>query len=316
MKLRLSKPGAKSRIFLVCLAAAFIFWFLNALDAPSDRNVVLPVQYDESPVAIRFIDSLPGQVTVWVEGRGLGFLSADLQVVFRNPEISLGNLRSAGLDDTLQLELPVREILKPAAGDFPEEMRIIRTEPESIRIRYTGNFTRRVPVIADADFEFRKQFMLEDRVMVSPDSVDISGTRGALASVSLVRTVKTIVHDLHRHTRVRVDLESPGNRIRLSEKEAILDIPVSEYAEGTVQVPVTMSRIDDRELILLPSQVQLTYRSPVSRFRQISPLDFSVAVEDLSPGKGNRASVSVSREPDQATVTAISPAWVEFFILN
>jgi hypothetical protein len=71
-------------------------------------------------------------------------------------------------------------------------------------------------------------------------------------------------------------------------------------------------------LALLPAAVQVTYRAPLAKFRQITPADFALGLPPARPANAgeNRLAVIPLKVPEKTVVTAIEPRWVEYFILD
>jgi len=313
-----STRSGKTRIFIISLVTAGVFWFFNALHAPSRREVSLPLHYGPLPVSVRLIGDLPSRVSVSVEGRGFGFLSADLSEAFDETEIDLAGLVARqSVSDTLLVKVALQRLLALRPDATEEPLRIVGTHPDTLVVRLTGNYSKRVPVIVNLSLQFRNQYMQDGRLRVQPDSIEISGARDILDRITFVGTPSLVLNDLHGDSRFTAPLELDEDRIVSTVKEVTVTIPVSEFAEGRVAVPITHPAENGRPLVILPSRVMVTYRAPVRRFATITASDFAVALQSVSAQRAvNRSLVQPVKAPEMSTVTSIAPAWVEYYFLN
>ena|GEM_PF-2865473 len=311
--------GSRTKVFLICLAAAFIFWFFSRLSSSAVREVEVPVAYKNIPVSVKLIQPLPEKIKLLLEGKGFGFLSANIYDELQHPEIDLSFLRSAPvMTDTLNKKIPVIQIFEKLRQTPDNIIRINRTIPDSIELVYTGNYYKKITVLPDIVMNFRKQFMQNGDVVVRPDSIEISGPEAELSKINFIRTKSVTLRDIHHPVTFKAQLIVPGNNIGLSAKEAWVLIPASEFAEGTTLVPVKDFVYTAERVTLLPSRVKITYRAPLPVFKEIDASDFTAAVRQLPSGlqSSNHLTVDLVKIPRQATVVSYSPRWVEYYFVN
>ena len=119
---------------------------------------------------------------------------------------------------------------------------------------------RKVPVHPVYSISYRNQYMGVGDLKVVPDSVTIYGELNSIDNIDHVYTKPLKRSDLDAGIRGVIGLE-PVQGVRFSSEEVNYSLEVARYVEirtevkvGTVNVPA------DKEMILLPSKVQASFR--------------------------------------------------------
>ena len=165
--------------------------------------------------------------------------------------------------------------------------------------------------------ELKKQHQISGEIKTSPDSVMVSGPQSALDTLELVLTDSERFNAVDQTVVAEVSLPKI-KEVFFSSQVVEVNIPVEEYTEAQLLVPVT---VKDKplgvDLKLFPEKVKITFQVGLSRFQAIKPEDFrlSVAFPDINQGK-QHLKVGIESHPDYLYDLKISPEEIEYLIQN
>ena len=164
-----------------------------------------------------------------------------------------------GTDDAFYLYVSdIRDRLVDCLGD---RFSIDYIETERLTFTFVPQSYVKVPVAASLDLTFRPQFMQVGEVRLKPDSVLVYGAVTELQRISEVRTRSISAHGVDKSLGGIVTLE-PIAGLRFDIDRIEYEVTVDRYVETTLTLPVTAVHVPvDRTLMILPSQVEITFRS-------------------------------------------------------
>jgi hypothetical protein len=188
------------------LVMALLLWLVIGARQPTESYVWVPVipVLDSSLV---LLDD-PPQVRALVAGR-----AADIVKLHATPPAVLRTI-DGDAPDTLVLDLVPGDVHVPTemAGD----VHVLDLEPRSVTLRFATRASRRVVVQSDFRILVKRDSVVvpDYSVRFEPEMVRITGPRGAVRSVHLVRPIPlTIVAgDTLPHL---VDIDTAGLRVRV-----------------------------------------------------------------------------------------------------
>jgi hypothetical protein len=135
------------------------------------------------------------------------------------------------------------------------------TFPASIRVRLEEELTNRVPVELVHAIRAARGYVLQDPIVVFPDSVTISGPRSLVANFSAFPTEPIVEDDLEgMFERVVPLADTLGGRLRHGV-EAVRVLAIAEaFTEARRVLPIVLvGAPPDRNHALDPSSVTVTY---------------------------------------------------------
>src|SRR3546814_18647459 len=89
------------------------------------------------------------------------------------------------------------------------------------------------------------------------------------------------LEDINSNIRRYVPLDRRNKKnIHLDNRSVLLTVPVEENTENTLKIPVEiLNNKDDYEVTLVPSEINVTYYVPLSRYTEVDPEDFRITAE-------------------------------------
>jgi hypothetical protein len=266
------------RLLLASLLIACFVWVMHTFTLEYSASI---------PCTLRVTSNIRGyapqavaEETLLLRGKGTGFYLLKARGTGRRQmdlELSVDARHfhpAEGEEDTFIL--PVSEIREKLSEQLGERFHIDFIETEELTFPFTPQSYVKVPVEASLDLTFRPQYMQVGQVRLKPDSVLVYGPVKDLQRVTEIRTRSITQTLVDKGLQGYVALESvPG--LRVETEQVWYDVEVERYVENTLMLPVTAANVPaGHSLMLLPSQVEITFRAP---FR---PRGGRIVAEDLS----------------------------------
>lgn len=131
---------------------------------------------------------------------------------------------------------------------------------DTLFFRFPQQDSRRVPVILVSSLSFRPQYMGDDEIACTPDSITIYGEKFKIEKINQVFTAPVRRSDVHEDVYGMVNIEKIRG-VRYSVPEVRYSLDVTRYVElkktftvRTVNVP------SDKRLLVYPSSVDMIFR--------------------------------------------------------
>jgi len=304
--LRFNKKNWKAVV--LCLFAATIFWFFNALNKNYSANINFPVSFDYDRENYVPVKSLPAAIRMNVSGLGWD--------LFR---------KSSGLKVpplVIPLERPA-EIRKIVGSTLPA---LFSTQLEGLQI----NFVITDTVCIDIDEKVRKKFSLTvdsvwrylhpdfgviNDITLVPDTVWIEGPR------KIVNTLPDVINLALPQNNIDSDFIGEIEIIFPNDDLLKRDTPVVEVAFDVEKLMEINDRVQLKVINVPPNlraaidvqEVNCTFRIPVSLVKTLS-IDSLTAIVDLKAFKtgSNKVVPQVNGLPKNAHLIKVDTVQVNF----
>jgi YbbR domain-containing protein len=175
--------------------------------------------------------------------------------------------------------------------------------------------SRQVRVKENVSFELKQQHFLNDLITTIPDSVLVSGPRSILDTLSFVSTSYQHYKNVDHTIRQNIPLKEYKN-LMLKTTRVLLEIPVEEFTEKQVTVPVTIKDLPQGTYVnLFPDKVHVSFMIALSRFNEVKPGDFKVCAnfQDIK-NKEDLLRLKIEAQPSYIHSVSFSPEHIEYLI--
>lgn len=311
------KNDRKPVIFLICVAIATIFWFLNALEKEYSIELSFPVRYTNLPKNKILANNPPKHFTVDVRSYGFTLLRYKLSMAFSPLIFNVNEFTGKIMEETNKPKyaIPSRVYHNGIAAQLSNELNITGIHPDTVYFDFDRIVTRKIKVVPDITYELQKQHYLYDDIKVKPDSVKAMGPESILDTLPNVKTVSQHYKELDQLTQRNVSLQEI-KKLEFSPKRVVITIPIEEYTEKKLTVPLAIDSLPDSVHVnLFPSEIKLSFMTGLSQFNEITPEDFkmSVSYNDLK-NKMNYLPVRIEKFPPHLKSLNYLPKKVEYLI--
>jgi hypothetical protein len=314
------KSRTQLYIFLICLAFSVFIWLIIKL---SEENIT------EITYEIELVQVPEGKIVVSGENQviKIGY-KEKLSDIF-----SLQFLKSREPVRVSMANVPVKQIgRRYQAVVFPAHLadyisrqqefnfQIVSISPDTLTYILEDLKSKRVPVTANIDAVPGERHMIYGDISLIPDSITIEGPESVVGKVEEVAIQETSVKELRDTTKLKRPILPFGESDQLSYEpdEIEVVIPVEEFTEAEVVVPVTVRSSLNRNVKTFPEQVQVICRVALSDYPKIDKTLFTVTADIDSARQHNvtRVKLQLGDKPAFVRNVRINPDKVEYIIID
>jgi hypothetical protein len=307
----------KVLIFAFFFCVASILWYLNKLSYEYSTNITLPLKFENLPKGKVMVGNPPTHINLGVRSFGYTLLryriGASLSPIYINlNQVTLFQIEGSETKSYI-LTSRVRSLI---ANQLKGELALEQVMPDTLFFEFTQLTEKKVKVIPNLSYSFDRQHMLSDPIVVSPDSVIISGPK------SIIDTINSITTPFVRFEKISVT-ESKSvqlqeiKQIGFSHRRVNLLIPVERFTEETFSFPIEIrNQPDSIRVLVIPRNVNLKCNVIISKHRSLNSDNIEVFVDysDVNPMQGNKLRVQIIAKPFLISNIDFEPKYVEYII--
>jgi hypothetical protein len=316
-KLTRVKPDRRVMVFLFFVVVSTIFWFLSALGRPYTSTIRYPVRYTNFPENRVMVGELPSSLELTVNAHGYTLLRyyvsrSIMPIFFDVNSFSLNRLPDT---ETSNFYILTSVASNRIAGQLGSDIEILDIRPDTLFFKFTDMTRRKLRVRPVTDLGFDRQFMVKGNIGVEPDSVVVSGPASVIDTMQFVPTRKLTKRGVNDRIVQDVRLEDI-NMLEYSHNSVSVTIPVEQFTEASVRVPVEPVNLPDTlSMKIFPPEVTVSYLVALTDYERVSPQSFRVTVDYNSlPAGTGRLPVNLRAQPDFIRAVRFSPESVDFII--
>lgn len=296
--------------FVTCLVFAIFAWLFTSLSNPYKFTVKQVLTFKNAPQRRAFHSLQSDTVNAIVQGTGW-------QMLFSK----MGDDRKVAAIDLQTLEtrnyVVLSNQLKQINAKKDPEREIVGFTPDTLFFDFSNRLVKRVPVELVTAIGFQRQFAQSGETSIKPSFVTISGPAEVLNRIKSWQTDSLVLKDLNESVNKRLNLKPvmEGN-LNVLPKSVMVNIPVDEFTEKTMEIPVKL--INNRnfyEIKIFPQKVKVTFTTSLKDYPDMNDDDFE-AVADLDQWlQGYRVlTVRLTHMPSYSKIVKIVPQNVDFIV--
>jgi YbbR domain-containing protein len=297
--------------FITCLVFAIFAWLFTTLSNPYKFTIKQVLTFRNAPQKRAFHPLQSDTVNTIVQGTGWQMLFSKFNDDKKVVSVDLHTLDSKNY---VVLSTQLKQI--NAKRDVEHE--IIAINPDTLFFDFSNRTIKKVPVELVTAIKYQKQFAQSDDIGIMPKYVTISGPAEVLNKITTWKTDSIILNGANEDFNSRINLRGvkEGN-LNIIPKSVIVNIPIDEYTEKTIEVPVKLiNNHNYYDVKVFPQKVRVTLTTSLNNYPDLNEDDFE-AVADLELWRHNGYSVlpvKVTRLPSYSKVVKIEPQNIDFII--
>lgn len=306
----------KLSIFTFFLFVATALWYLNKLSYEYITDITFPLKVANMPKGKVIVGEPPKEITLGVKAYGYTLLRYKIASSLSPINLNLDQVPLVPIpnSDTKFFILTSR-VRRSIINQLKGELLLERIAPDSLFFEFTQLSEKKVKVSPQIEYSFDRQFMLSGPIIVSPDSITISGPTTIIDTINSISTVSANFDKLSSSENSNVYLKEI-NQVGLSHRRVNLTIPVEKFTEAKLTKAIEVRNLPDTlRLILIPRTVELKCNVVMSRYKNLSEIvDVYVDYHDIKNSMDNKLRVQHSGQPYVISNFDLDPMFVEFII--
>jgi hypothetical protein len=181
-----------------------------------------------------------------------------------------------------------------------------------LKVHMAPRSSKKVPVHLNAEIDYEKYFGPKEVVRIVPDSIVISGPDSLIESIARWETELVKFNKLRTSVNAVIELVALPEFFVGSTKDVKLEIPVENYTEKRISVPVIVQGNDNEQFISSPAEIEVSFLVGLSRHDLIEAEDFTAAIFITTESQRiEKNPVIILNKPDDISIQFIKPAFVD-----
>ena len=302
-------PRTKSFLqYLTFVVISAIFWGFLTFNGNVQLDLKVPVEINK-PDNVHMLSKVPDTLTVTVRDRGYRFFSYILDT---SPKLTLRF--DDYIDGSGTFKVDQSHLKKALAGVLNRHAVIEGVLPESINIKYTDLPGKKVPVITDIIVEPRADYFSWP-LRKNIDSVYVFSDAKTLSQINEVYTYHVEIGDLTDTLRRNVTI-APIKGAVVEPRAIDIMVPIEKLKTQKRTVKILVRNAPKGvKMLLFPSDVDVTYQSPVSCIKDETDITLVVDYNSIDLNHhGNKVEVIIAETPGVYKDVKLSQDSVEFII--
>ncbi len=301
----------RASLFFTCLVLAACAWIVITLSNTYTYNVKEILNFKNVPQKRAFHSLQSDTINITVKGTGWQMLLSKINEQNKIIKVDLRTLDSEAYI-VLSLQLPAINAEKAVKNE------IIAFNPDTLYFDFSDRSVRRVPVQLVKSVNYQQQFTQSGDAVIKPSYVTITGPSNRINKITVWQTDSLVLKNVSDDVNSSVNLAPPAEgNISITPKTVRVNIPVEEYTEKTVELPVKLVANNDFfNVKMFPQKVKVTFTTSLSRYADIDEEMFEAEANlDLWRLYGySILPVKITRMPPFCKIVSIEPRNIDFII--
>lgn len=297
-------------IFFLCLFFAGTAWVLNILGKSYRFEIETNINFENLPEDKALSLEQAPVVTFSVEGTGWNFIRSKMQ--FLKDTLSVDSRKYNNRD-----EIDLNKALIDFEQQWESKLKIMNVFPSKIIFNLEQKKIRKVPVKLQANIAYKENYNISKPISIYPDSVYIKGPVEIIRKIKYIETKPLVLRNLDQPLmqNVKINIEKYKNVV-FSNSEIKVDIPVEQFTENVIELPINIKTDDaSSNMLLFPSVCKVKFKVAMSQYPKIMSQSFRVFAEKNSK-LSNRLSLRLLSQPSFVKDVEIIPETVEYLIIQ
>lgn len=263
------------RAVALCLVAATVFWFFNALNKEHTATISFPIDFKYNESVFMPVKTLPKSVFINITGIGWDLLRKSVGFKVQPLQISL--------DRPSEIKkLPPNSVLALATAQFGQ-LKINHVASDTLEISIDRRKSKKVKLFVTKDqFRFDPKFGRSSKITISPDSVLLSGPTSILNqfpdSLQIQFIDEVIDEDVNKEGDIILPIE---DGVTMNTETARVRFRVSNLIEQIKKVKIVVFPAPPFRHQLSTDSVNVHFKIPSSLRDSLTRADILFAVIDL-----------------------------------
>jgi len=291
-------------MFSVFLLISVFIWLLNALSKNYTSVIEYPLVYTDFPDDRVFVGEMPEHLDLGINANGYALLRYK---IFKKPvpisfKVSAFNLNRPS-QDNFKVYILSADLRGQISNQLPPELELLEINPDTLHFEFAMRVSRMVKINHDINFEVDKQFTIKDEVLISPDSILVTGPNVVLDTLNNVYTERKEMGLLTKGFSEKVRLkEIPDLKYERTKVTATLEL--ERFTEVQLSIPIEVLNLPEGIVLqTFPSRIKLTCKVGLSKYERMD-------------GNIFRAVVDYAQIDDRSEVANVSVQNIPYYLLS
>ncbi len=291
------------KIALICILAASVFWFFNAMNDDYTTTVTYPLEVAYNPNQIIQLRPEQQEVRVNVSGYGWQLFGKGLGLSEKICKINI--------TDPQRQKYVTPSSLRSLLTNQIDNIQINYVESDTLFLYYDWLTTKRVNLALNAQLDQEKYALKQ--VIFSPNHVELTGASSQLASLD--DTIHVEINQVNKGENVRDYLIDLGkyfsDSFDLSITSTTATVSLYHYQQQQVEIPISIINYGQND-INYHNYLTLSYTVREDSSHYIDNDDFDAVIDYKKIKDDSSIEIELEKKPNFIRVRKLTPQTVKF----
>jgi len=306
----------KLSTYLIFLAVAFSFWFLNNMSREHETTLILPIHYIDFPADKLVLEKPEQELTVCVKAAGFPLLyynlfgRHNLQLSIDDAYWRKKNKQSVAFWMPNNNRRKIKNVLSSS-------MNLLSVSPDTLQLIFGKKARKTVPIQVCIDITFKEEFRLTKPIISVPEEVMIYGAQEQLDSIEYIASNLLQFTDVTNDKTTELQLQKIEG-ISFQTDKVFVTIDVEQFTEKRLSAVIHADHVPKGYAIkFLPATVDVTLTASIDNYKLLTQ-DFVRLFVDCSTILDSKYTyLDVQMKDIQfAQMKRIYPSRVEYILIK
>lgn len=313
------KPQLRSRLLhgLVFLLISTTLWLLMKLGHEYTTSITYPVVLTSPPEGFMLVEGKPKYVQMRVKAPGFTLLRYKMGTKTSPISLGVNQYQTSGHNAQMGYYMTLRGQLQNFRAQISSDLELVGISTDTLRFHMAKVVAKRLPVRLRLNIASGGQVMQSGPIMLSPDSVSITGPAALLDTITNVQAVPLTIDNTAAQTLTHTLRLIVPPQTTLSTSTVEANIPVDRFTEMAISLPITPTNVPDSLLLtLIPEKVELTCNVPMGRYFSTNASHFIIECnfDERSQISSGKIRLKLANQPNYVAKINFEPKFVDYFI--
>ncbi len=308
-------------VLIICLFISLFIWVIINFSKEHPSDFICKIRVSDPPGGMMLSKRSDSLVNVYLRATGYELFSLEYGDSDPHINIDLSGLVVRQEKNFFRGILHSNNLRNIIAGQLGLDNKILKLDPDTLQFYFEQVFSRKIPIVPNLDVTYKPRYGLYGNISLKPDSIEIRVPRSFKDSLRFIQTRPVVLEGIADDQSVKAALIIPDfvQGINLKTEYVNIQIPVEEYTEEVVEVPIrVVFQGESQKMKLFPEKVKVKFRIALKDYGIIRVEDFKPIVNLNMPYKDapKRLKIEIKEFPDYAGMPSLAPERVEYLLLK
>lgn len=302
----------KVKLFSLFLLLSGLAWFISNLSLRYESKAIFELEFVNPPDSMMMLSASHKEIEVQLDAVGFQFLAFGLGK--KKVNINLSEAKRIGS----KYVVGPSSLQSQIAQQLSSGVKLVRTNADSIVIKFYGVTSRKVPVKTQLKLQFAQNYVLDGSLVIRPDSIIIKGPINEIDTIRHLRTALTALENVNADFSVSSPLIQ-SNQLKktwYSESEVVLIGKVTRFSEKIISVPISMINLpENTEAQTFPNVVNVLIKASLANLKNVKTSDIKVVGDYTTVNTDNKTVLlRIVNQPNTIHSAELSRNYVDFIL--
>lgn len=312
-KFFLKRNNVKTFFFFLIFTS--LLWLFIQFSKNYTREVEVTVQYINIPQDKIFNEHSDQVLRMVLNGNGFRLMSHN----WKKRTLEL-NVEDAVISDENQYYFKVDKESAVLKNKLDFKGRVLSIQKDTLRLKVDLNLEKKIPVTIVQDIRYAVGYGSDKGLVVSPDSVLISGPSQVIDTIKSIHTESLDLEGLNIDyaSGLSIDTSTFSSAIKVVPSKVEANILVSKFTEGNQKIPITINNVPEGiEIKIFPKEITVVYRVGLDKYNEISQRDFMVVADYAKVSEESSfLTLELANKPESIHDVRLQEKQVQFVVLK